>query len=652
MWVANRAAGTVARVAVREGALERRVAAGRAPAAVALGVQLAWVAQAGDDTVARLDRASGDVVGDPIGVGRRPSAVYVGGDGVWVANTADATLSRIDVASAAVLGAPIPVGTRPVAVQQVGPVVWVANAGDGTVSRIDARTGRPAGPPVRVGREPVALAHGGGACGSPTAATAPSRAWTPRRAASSAPRGGRRAPRVRRLRRGRALGRRPRRRHGRAGGAVSVAELPLRPPRAPLPEIGASRRVAPGRVLAVASAGAGLAFVDATIVNVAFPDMQADFAGTSFGALSWILNAYNIVFAAFLVAAGRLADLLGRRRMFHVGVVLFTLASAACAAAPTVETLVAARVLQALGAAITVPASLALVLNAYPPAERAHGVALWTAGAALAAGLGPSLGGALVELGGWRLAFLVNLPLGVAALAAGRRTLVESRAPGRRTLPDLAGAGVAALAIGALTLGHRAGGGVGLDERAGAGRVRRGAAARRRLRAPLPPPPVPDARPRPAADPHALRGERAERRRRGGLLRLRAQQRPLPHGRVALLRARRRPRALGRPVRRRRGGAAGQPARRAARAPPALLVAGGLLWAAGLAYMATRVGTQPAFVAEWLPGMLLLGVGAGLTFPLLSGAAVASAPGERFATATSLSSVEPRRSAPSSASRC
>jgi NTE family protein len=100
--------------------------------------------------------------------------------------------------------------------------------------------------------------------------------------------------------------------------------------------------------------------------------------------------------------------------------------------------LLAARVLQAIGAAIVVPASLALVLEGFPARERAHGVALWSAAAALAAGLGPSIGGVLVEAGGWRLAFLVNLPVGIVALVLSKRALVESRAPGTRELEQLA----------------------------------------------------------------------------------------------------------------------------------------------------------------------------------------------------------------------
>ena len=207
----------------------------------------------------------------------------------------------------------------------------------------------------------------------------------------------------------------------------------------------------------VASFGALLAFLDATIVNVAFPSIQS-FPGTSIETLSWVLNAYNIVFAAFLVAAGRFADLFGRRRLFTAGIVLFTFASVLCAAAPSVSFLIAARVVQAVGAALLVPASLALVVEAFPVGRRARAVGLWGAAAAAAAGLGPPLGGALVEIYNWRLAFLINLPLGVAAVWLGRRYLVESRAPGRRTLPDLRGALLLAVSMALLTLGIVQGG--------------------------------------------------------------------------------------------------------------------------------------------------------------------------------------------------
>ena len=193
---------------------------------------------------------------------------------------------------------------------------------------------------------------------------------------------------------------------------------------------------APRTVLAVASLGAAVAFVDATIVNIAFPNIEGSFKGTSISTLSWVLNAYNIVFASFLVAAGRIADLLGRRRLFVLGLELFTFASLLCAIAPSPAALVAFRVLQALGAACLVPASLALVLNAFPPERRAHGVALLSAVAAAAAGLGPSLGGLLVRR---------QLAPGVPRQhsdrrgrrdRAGPRRLIESRAPGRRRIPD------------------------------------------------------------------------------------------------------------------------------------------------------------------------------------------------------------------------
>src|SRR5436309_11607797 len=227
------------------------------------------------------------------------------------------------------------------------------------------------------------------------------------------------------------------------------AAEPIRGP----PASSRRRRPSPRTVLAIASLGAAVAFVDATIVNIAFPSIARSFSGTSISSLSWVLNAYNIVFAAFLVAAGRIADLLGRRRLFIFGLQLFTVASLLCALAPSATMLIVFRILQALGAAFLVPASLALVLNAFPTERRSYGVALLSAVAAAAAGLGPSLGGLLVSASNWRLVFLVNIPIGLVAILLARRHLIESRAPGRRRFPDLLGAFLFALAIRLLVLG-------------------------------------------------------------------------------------------------------------------------------------------------------------------------------------------------------
>ena len=125
--------------------------------------------------------------------------------------------------------------------------------------------------------------------------------------------------------------------------------------------------------------GTFMAFVDATIVNIAVPNIAHDFAGSRLSSVSWVLNGYNIVFAAFLVGGGQLADLLGRRRVFSVALVAFTLASALCAVSPSLEVLVGARVIQAVGAAMLVPSSLAIVLEAHEARARMHAVALWSA---------------------------------------------------------------------------------------------------------------------------------------------------------------------------------------------------------------------------------------------------------------------------------
>src|SRR4051812_41000495 len=207
------------------------------------------------------------------------------------------------------------------------------------------------------------------------------------------------------------------------------------------------------QVLLVTSVAVFMSFLDVTIVNIAFPDIRASFPETSLSDLSWILNAYNIVFAALLVPAGRLADRTGRRRTFVAGLVLFLAASVAAGLAPTVEVLVAARVVQAVGAAALVPTSLALLLPEFPLAQRATATGIWGAMGAIAAALGPSLGGTLVNAAGWRWVFFVNLAIGLPALIPARRLLRESREPNPGPMPDAVGVALLVAGVALLSLG-------------------------------------------------------------------------------------------------------------------------------------------------------------------------------------------------------
>jgi MFS family permease len=172
-------------------------------------------------------------------------------------------------------------------------------------------------------------------------------------------------------------------------------------------------------------------FVDVLDVNavlVALPSLGRDL-GLSGGGLQWVITAYVVVFGAGLLPAGRLADILGRRRVFAAGMALFTAASAACALAPGAAVLVPARALQGLGAALIAPAALALIVDAFPagrPRERA--VAAWTAVAALGGAMGVVLGGLIAGTLGWRWVFLINLPIGLATLALTPRVLPAGRA--------------------------------------------------------------------------------------------------------------------------------------------------------------------------------------------------------------------------------
>ncbi len=149
--------------------------------------------------------------------------------------------------------------------------------------------------------------------------------------------------------------------------------------------------------MAVTGVAVFMSFLDVTIVNIAFPNLRADFASSSLPLLSWVINGYGVVFAATLIPAGRLADRVGRRRLFLGGIVVFVLTSGLCGLAPTPELLIAARVAQALGAAAVVPTSLALLLPECPLEQRATATAIWGATGAVAAATGPALGGLLVS---------------------------------------------------------------------------------------------------------------------------------------------------------------------------------------------------------------------------------------------------------------
>lgn len=195
-----------------------------------------------------------------------------------------------------------------------------------------------------------------------------------------------------------------------------------------------------------------MSFLDVTIVNIAFPSLRADFAGSSVPLLSWVINGYGVVFAATLVPAGRLADRVGRRLLFLGGIVVFVLASAVCGLAPAPGVLIAARVVQAVGAAAVVPTSLALLVPEFPLSQRATATAIWGAMGAVAAATGPALGGALVAWADWRLVFFVNVPIGIAALAPARRLLAETREGRSARSPDWWGAVLLASDASALAL--------------------------------------------------------------------------------------------------------------------------------------------------------------------------------------------------------
>jgi EmrB/QacA subfamily drug resistance transporter len=379
--------------------------------------------------------------------------------------------------------------------------------------------------------------------------------------------------------------------------------------------------------------GVFLSSLDLFIVNIAFPNISAGFHGESLSSLSWILSAYTIVFAALLVPAGRWADRAGRKKAFLIGLAIFTLSSALCAAAPSLGVLIAARVLQASGGALMLPTSLGLLLPAFGPARKGAAIGLWSAVGGAAAAFGPPIGGLLVQAS-WRWVFLVNVPFSVLALVFGVRILKEVKDPTSHRA-DLIGAGLLSVAVasvvaaivkgsdwgwtspsvlGAFALAAVASAGLVLRSRTHANPIIEPAVIRHRAVA--------------LADLSSvlffsgfgalvlggvlfLTGVWHESVLRAGFM---IAPGPLLAGLTAfpagLLSARLSHRFVG--------------------------TVGAVVFAAGGVWWIGHVGLSPHYVSDYLPGSLLGGFGVGLMLPSLGGAATAPLPPERFATGTAL----------------
>jgi EmrB/QacA subfamily drug resistance transporter len=369
------------------------------------------------------------------------------------------------------------------------------------------------------------------------------------------------------------------------------------------------------------------------IVNIAFPQIQRDFRGTSLASLSWILNAYAIGYAALLVPAGRWADRTGRKRAFLGGLALFSAASAACAASPSVGVLVAARVVQAVGAAFLLPTSLGLLLPEYPPEKRGAAVGVWAAAGGVAAAAGPPVGGLLVQAG-WRWVFIVNVPIGLAAFVAAARLLRET-ADDTHARPDLAGALLFTVAIASLTLGIIKGQEWGWASARVLGLFAAAAALAIIVAARC------VTHPAPLIEPVIARTRAIALANLGALLFFCAFGALLLGGVLFLtsvwhesvLRAglQLAPGPAMASVFAFPGGVLGQ--RFGQRYVGA---AGALLFGIGALWFRTHMGVTPDYAGEMLPSQLVGGAGVGLVLPTLSAAATGALPAKRFATGTAV----------------
>jgi EmrB/QacA subfamily drug resistance transporter len=394
------------------------------------------------------------------------------------------------------------------------------------------------------------------------------------------------------------------------------------------------RDASPTLVLVIVCAGVVLASIDLFIVNVAMPSIARDLHQRDLSTLSWVLNAYAIVYAALLVLMGRLSEGRARQNAFLLGASLFTLASAACGAASSLGMLIAFRILQAVGAALLTPTSLSLILATTEPEKRHGAVRAWTAIGGAAAALGPVVGGLLVAAS-WRWVFFVNVPIGLVAVTVGWLRLPD--VPGHPVKrPDALGAGLITVGIATLSLALVQGNSWGWGSTRVIGAILVAAlmlaafvARLRRHHNPLFDPSLFKVRSFSGASIVALTFSTAF----GAMLLSIILWMQDVWGWSAL-----------------HTGLAFAPGplmvplfgflltgKLITRFGPGLVIgAGATVYAAGIAWWAFRAGLHPNYLVQVLPGTLLTGAGVGLTLPTFMATGAASLPPQSFATGSAV----------------
>ena len=390
-------------------------------------------------------------------------------------------------------------------------------------------------------------------------------------------------------------------------------------------------------VSALAWVSAGLSAlvvsVNLSVMSVAFDALGTSFPGTKLSTLGWVLSVYTIVFGAFLVPAGRLADHLGRRRVFLAGLVIFSVASLTAAVAPAIWVVIVGRIGQGIGAACLVPSTLGLLLDALPVEKRASGTAAYSVIASVGGIAGPTLGAYLVDHGGWRSAFYVAPVFALASWVTGIRSLPEHRGRREGPLPDLLGAVLVIVALSSLSFGILQSRDWGWTDARVSGSLLLCAITvpmffARCARHPVPVLPIKLTRIRSFAWANvasALYGMSTGALLFGSVRFLRqGWGYSLTGSGLGIL-----PLAIASMCTATLAGRAGNRFGERAVAVPACV-----LLAAGTALLAVRLSHQPAFWTQWVPGAGLTGAGMGLAYPMIGAACVRNVGGADLSVAS------------------